>query len=152
MNYLVKATAVCPKEKGDTKHKVREFHLLTDTISYTDAEATGVKFFEDNLKKLKYSDFTVTKIATESFNVIKDTLNVEDDADFSMVFKAKIAYGIDEDKKKQGAVVLVRANTIEEAGEAARLHILELRRASFANLVEIKETPISPLSPIFNKD
>ena len=108
-----------------------------------------LSFLKTILKKLKYSDFTVTKISTESFNVIKDTLSIEDDADFAMVFKAKVTYGIDEDKKKQGAIVLVRANSIEEAGEAARLHILELRRASFANLVEIKETVINPRSPIF---
>lgn len=150
MNFLVKATAIAPTKKGE-KHKAQEFNLLTNAITYTDAEASATSFFEKVLNPLKYTDFRVSKIGTESFNLSLDTLTEDDDADFSTVFKAKVSFGYDEEKKKQSSVVIVRANSIEEAGERAREYVLEYRKAAFATLSEIKETVISPNSPIFKQ-
>lgn len=148
--FVVKCGAVCPqKEKGE-KPQVAVFNLLVEADTYTLAEGEANKFFEKNLLKKKYSNFSVDQISTESYNQLK-VLSAPEDIDYAKVYKVRVTFGYDEEKKPNTSTVLIVASDLEEASTGARDHIKDLKSASYAYVVEAKESKISTHSPVFVK-
>lgn len=148
-HFLVKLSIV---EKAESARH-RTVKILMKAEGYTDAEKTGIEIYNSDFKK-DYNNPQVSAIQPESFNLHQDFLKPEDvetDAEFSRIYKIKLAVVFKgESSKRMGKTMLVRTTGIEDAIKEAQVSAKKFYDAESVEAVSVTETDIYPLSPIFD--
>jgi len=131
-------------------YHVKSFKVLLNAESYTDAEASAFKYYEENLKE-GLIEPSVPKIELYRHDFIVDNLESTDEVLLSKIYKLVVSVAYADRSKTENKVVMARGFDIERIIELVRVRAGDEYLADSLEVVAAMETNYFPLSPIFKK-